>query len=439
MQVNQDAKQIITTLKTEGFQAFLVGGGVRDLLLGQTPSEWDITTSAKPDEVTALFAKVIPTGIDYGTVTVMLNGHPFEVTTFRSDEKYVDGRHPSNVKFTGDIHCDLSRRDFTINALAYDPITKELIDDFNGQADLKEKIIRTVGNPVERFSEDGLRSVRACRFAAKLGFTIEEKTFAAIHQTLNITAKVAPERLHDELVKMLASPKPSIGFDLMQRSGLLKLILPELENCVNVEQPPEFHKYDVFWHNLAACDAAPKDNLVIRLAALLHDIAKPACKVEMHFYNHDKAGTLAVEELLWRLKFSSAEIKKIANLVDNHMFNYTEDWTDAAVRRFLRRIGGVENVADLFALRRADVAAMKSNLGTQYLGELQKRIDKIVAEQNALQIADLKVNGNDIMKELKLTPGPKVGEILEALLEKVLDEPKLNEKDKLLQLAKTIN
>jgi len=432
------ALQIIKTLKEKGHQAFLVGGCVRDLMLRIRVSEWDVTTSAKPEEVTKLFKKVVPTGIEYGTVTILLNDGQYEVTTFRSDEKYVDGRHPDNVKFTDDIHLDLSRRDFTINAFAYDPIEDKFIDDFDGQKDLKKKTIRTVGNPIDRFSEDGLRSVRACRFAAKLEFKIEPKTFAAIPETLAVTKKVAPERIHDELVKMLAADKPSIGFELMRKSGLLKLIMPELETCYGVEQPRKFHKYDVYWHNLHSCDIAPKGNIILRLAALLHDIDKPACKVDLTFYNHDKIGAKTAEAILKRLKFSNLEIKKITNLISHHMFNYTSDWSDAAVRRFIRRIGGPENVADLFALRQADTKAMEREIDSEYLKELQKRIDKIIEEEHALSVADLKINGEDVMKTLKIKPGPKVGEVLHALLEKVLDDPKLNKKDTLQKLIKSL-
>ncbi len=430
------ALQIIKTLKSHGHQAYLVGGCVRDLLLDLAVKEWDITTSARPEEVSQLFHKVVPTGIEYGTVTCLVDDGTYEVTTFRSDEKYVDGRHPSNVAFTDDICKDLSRRDFTINALAYDPETGELIDNFDGQSDLKKKLIRTVGDPIERFSEDGLRSVRACRFAAKLEFKLVKDTLAAIPKTLAVTQKVAPERLHDELVKMLAADKPSIGFELMRQTGLLKLILPELEECVDVAQPPNFHKYDVYWHSLYACDAAPKNNLSLRLAALLHDVSKPACKVDMTFYDHDKQGAALTEKILKRLKFSNAEVKKVSNLVSHHMFNYTPEWSDAAVRRFIRRIGGLRNVADLFAVRRADTSAMASEIGVSYLAELQKRIDKIVAEEQALDVGDLKINGEDIMKTLKIKPGPKVGQVLHQLLEKVLDEPKLNERQTLIELIK---
>ncbi|MBN2058267.1 MAG: CCA tRNA nucleotidyltransferase [Candidatus Saganbacteria bacterium] len=430
------ALNIIKTLQSNGHQAYLVGGCVRDLLLGLEVKEWDITTSAKPDEVGRLFHKVVPTGIDYGTVTALVDGGTYEVTSFRADEQYVDGRHPSNVVFCADLHQDLSRRDFTINALAYDPLADDLVDDHNGQADLKKKLIRAVGDPVARFSEDGLRSVRACRFAAKLGFAIEKGTLAAIPKTLATTRKVAPERIHDELVKLLAADRPSAGFELMRQTGLLKLILPELEHCLGVEQPPNFHKYDVYWHSLYACDAAPKDNLVLRLSALLHDIAKPDCKVDDTFYNHDKVGAATAENILRRLKFSNQIFKQVSNLVSHHMFNYTSEWSDAAVRRFIRRVGGPENIKDLFALRLADTSAMEREIDSQYLVELQTRIDKIIAQQHALDVADLKINGEDVMLQLNIPAGPRVGQVLHTLLEKVLDDPQLNERETLLKLIK---
>lgn len=434
--IPQAAINTIRTLKGKGYQAFLVGGCVRDLLLGSHPNEWDIATSAEPEEVSKSFEKVIPTGLEYGTVTVLLPDGQYEVTTFRSDEKYIDGRHPSNVRFTTDVYLDLSRRDFTINALAYDPIETKLIDDHNGQEDLKHRLIRAIGDPLERLAEDGLRSIRACRLAAKLGFTIEEQTFSAISKTLSITQKVAPERIHDEIIKLLSAPKPSVGFDLMAKSGLLKIILPELEACRGVEQPPEFHKYDVYWHSLYACDAAPPDNVILRLAALLHDIEKPSCKADATFYNHDKVGEQTVRALLQRLKFSRSDLDRIANLVDNHMFNYASAWGDAAVRRFIRRVGR-ENIPDLFALRLADTKAMEREIDFNYLTELQGRIDKIIAQQNALHIKDLKVNGRDVMQILNLSPGPKIGKILGALLEKVLEDPELNDRVKLLELTKS--
>jgi poly(A) polymerase/tRNA nucleotidyltransferase (CCA-adding enzyme) len=247
---------------------------------------------------------------------------------------------------------------------------------------------------------------------------------------------VAAERVHDELVKLLAAEKPSIGFELMRKAGILNLVLPELEACAGVEQPPQFHKFDVYWHSLYSCDAAPRDNYRVRLAALLHDVGKPSCKVGFTFYNHDQVGTQAAEALLKRLKFSNDDIKAITNLIGNHMFDYTANWSDAAVRRFIRRIGGVENVKDLFAIRRADAEAMEQVAGLDYLKELEARIQKVIEEENALHVSDLKISGEDVMRELKILPGPKVGEVLGALLEKVLDDPSLNERDKLLELIK---
>ena len=435
--IKSGAAEIIRILQSKNYQAYLVGGSIRDLLLGLTPKEWDITTSARPEEVSRLFKKAIPTGLEYGTVTVLLADGQYEVTTFRSDEKYVDGRHPANVRFTTDIHADLARRDFTVNAIAYDPATDKLIDDHAGQADLKKKLIRTVGAATARFSEDGLRPVRACRFAAQLGFEIDSATLAAIPGSLATVKKVSAERLHDELVKMLAADKPSIGLEYLRRAGLLEIILPELVTCVGIEQPAEFHPHDVYWHSLFSCDAAPKDNLTVRLAALFHDLGKPACKEGFTFYNHDKVGAEIAERLMRRLKFSNDEIDRVVNLVASHMFDYSSKWSDAAVRRFIRRIGGVENVPDLFLLRRADVQAMHQNIGTDYLVELQARIDQIIADENALQVKNLKVDGQDVMRTLGLKPGPKVGQVLNDLLEKVLDDPNLNERETLLRLIRS--
>ncbi|MCU0640742.1 MAG: HD domain-containing protein [Candidatus Margulisbacteria bacterium] len=436
MQVKAGAAAIIRELQSRGFQALVVGGCVRDTLLGRTPAEWDLTTSARPAEVKKLFKKVVPTGLKYGTVTVILDDGQYEVTTFRSDERYVDGRHPDNVRFTDDIHQDLARRDFTVNALAYDPQSDTLIDDHGGRKDLASRLLRTVGDPVARFSEDGLRPLRGCRLAATLGFRLEAPTLAAMAKTGRVAKKVALERVHDELVKLLAAEKPSVGLEYMRQAGLLALFLPELSQGVGIKQPPEYHQYDVYWHNLYACDAAPRDQLTVRLAALLHDIGKPACQHGMTFYDHDQTGAKMAAKLLRRLKFSNADIEATVNLIANHMFDYRSGWSDAAVRRFLRRIGGLDNVAPLFALRRADTAAMRHTHGTDYLTELQQRIDRIVAAENALQVSALKVDGRDVMKTLKIKPGPQVGQVLHALLEQVLDDPKLNEKTTLLKLIK---
>lgn len=431
----KDLINIVKTIKKAGFKCYAVGGGIRDVLLGKKVALWDLTTDATPGEVSKLFRKVIPTGIEFGTVTVIVKKIPYEITTFRSDERYSDGRHPENVIFSKDLKADLSRRDFTINAIAYDPTTGELVDRFHGQKDLKKKIIRTVGDSVERFSEDGLRPLRACRFAAKLGFKIDKKTLDAIPKCIETAKKVSMERVHDELLKMLASEKPSIGLDLMRRSGLLSIYMPELEQCYGVEQPKTFHKYDVYWHSLYSCDAISKNKPILRLASLLHDIEKPQCKAGSTFYNHDIKGAESAYNIMKRLKFSNEHIQYVTNLIKNHMFNYTSEWSDAAIRRFIRRVG-LKNIEDLFELRRADIKAMEREVEAGHPRDLRKRIKKIIDEQNALHLQDLKVNGNDVMKVLGIKQGPEVGEMLETLLEKVLDDPKLNTRAKLIELIK---
>ena len=429
---------IIHRLQENGFQAYVVGGAVRDLLLGSPVYDWDITTDAAPKLVSSLFEKVVPTGIKYGTVTVMLEDGDFEVTTFRCDEKYSDGRHPDKVSFTNDLEEDLSRRDFTVNAIAYDPISEKLVDPFDGKSDLSNKLIKAVGAPLDRFNEDGLRSLRACRFAAKLDFTIEKNTLSAAAATMKVFKKVASERVRDEILKMLSSEKPSIGFEYMRQTGLLKIILPELEKCVGVKQPKQFHAHDVYFHAVYACDAAPKELPMVRLAALLHDISKPQCKKGDTFYDHDNKGAETAEKIMKRLKFGSDDIKEVKNLIKNHMFNYTGQWSDSAVRRFIKRVG-LDSLEDLFILRIADMNAMEREVDAEYLKELKGRIQKVVDEENALNISDLKLSGKDIMKELKLAQGPKVGRILAFLLDNVLEDPSLNSRKNLLSLAKKYN
>lgn len=426
---------IVETLQKSGFKAYVVGGSIRDLLIGIPVYDWDITTDAIPDLVSSLFKKVIPTGVEYGTVTVMLDDGAYEVTTFRSDENYSDGRRPDKVSFTKDIRDDLSRRDFTMNAIAYDPLSKELIDPFNGRADIKAKLVRAVGDPEKRLGEDGLRSLRACRFAAKLGFEIEEKALSAISKTLDVFGKVAPERVHDEIMKMMMADKPSVGFEYMRKTGLLKLIMPELEAGLGVEQPKPFHVHDVYYHNIYACDSAPKELPLVRLAALLHDISKPECKKDGTFYDHDIQGSDSAEAILKRLKFSNDDIEDVANLVRNHMFNYTPEWSDSAVRRFIKRVG-IDNLEDLFLLRIADMKAMEKEINSSYLKDLKDRIKWVIEAEDALDVSDLKINGKQVMQVLGCGPGPKIGEVLNGLLEKVLDDPSLNEKDRLIEMVK---
>jgi tRNA nucleotidyltransferase (CCA-adding enzyme) len=433
---------VIEVLQNSGHKAYFVGGCVRDLMLKKKPLEWDITTDAAPIATQKLFKKVVPTGIEFGTVTVVHDDGSYEVTAFRADEKYSDGRHPDKVTFTKSLEDDLSRRDFTVNAMAYDPFSKEFVDRFDGKGDIKRKLIKAVGDPEDRFNEDGLRPVRACRFAAKLDFKIEGKTLDAIGRTLNKVKMVAPERIHDELVKMLDADKPSIGIEYMRGSGLLKAIMPELDACFGVDQPKPFHKYDVYRHSLYTCDALSNGSYQLRLAGLLHDIAKPQCKElrpgtksGMTFYAHDEHGVKKAREIMTRMRFSNADIDYVENLIKNHMFNYTSDWSDSAVRRFMIRVG-VGNLEDLFALRVADLKAMDREIIQNNLPELKKRIARVIEEDNALNVKSLKIDGEDVMKALNIGPGPKVGEVLNELLERVLEDPTLNERDELLDMIR---
>lgn len=423
-----------------GFQCYLVGGAVRDMLIGRPLTDFDIATDALPAEVQKMFPRVIPTGIKHGTVTVLFQGTRFEVTTFRIEREYLDGRRPGSVVFTPSIEEDLKRRDFTINSMAYDLAKGRLLDPHQGREDLRRGIIRAIGSPLERFREDGLRPVRACRFAAQFGFSIEPQTFAAISSSLETVRKVSAERIRDELVRLLASREPSIGFRLMERSGLLALILPELAGAAGVEQRG-LHCFDVLEHSLRSCDAAPADNLVVRLAALLHDIGKPAClqrseSGEPRFHGHERVSARMAEEALQRLRFSNEVIRRTCHLIRHHMFDGSEECSDAALRRLVARVGE-DNLADLLALRRADqIGTCGDRRPSASLEAFQKRLERVLAESRAFTRKDLAVDGNTLMAELGLEPGPQIGILLDQLLQAVLEDPALNEREKLLEIAR---
>lgn len=434
--------EFINTFYKNGFECYLIGGCVRDLILGYEIYDYDFATNARPEQVMKLFKRVIPTGIKHGTVTVMVKGLEFEVTTFRSDGKYLDGRRPEMVHYAESLDEDVMRRDFTINGMAYDLKKDEVIDYVGGMDDLNQGIIRTIGDPIERFSEDGLRTFRACRFAAKLGFTIEEKTFEAIGETLNISAMVSAERIREELMKLLTSGIPSVGLECMRKSGLLKLWLPELDSCYDIDQN-KFHVHDIYYHSLYSCDAAPADKPLIRLSALLHDVGKVNTKRigddgDYTFYNHEVIGARIVRKILKRLKFSNAEMETVNNLVLNHMFHYTDDWSDGAVRRFMRKVG-VENIPDLFVLREADRVGNGSRSGLpEPIMILKQRIAKVIEAENAITVRDLNIDGNILMEKFDLKPGPVIGKILHELLEIVLDHPELNTCEMLLEKSAEI-
>jgi poly(A) polymerase/tRNA nucleotidyltransferase (CCA-adding enzyme) len=433
---------IANKFNERGFQCYLIGGSVRDLILGRKVYDYDFATDAHPEQVSALFKKVIPTGVKHGTVTVIKNGHLFEITTYRADGKYIDGRRPESVRFSSTLEEDVLRRDFTINGLAYDLTTDRLIDFVDGVADIEAGVIRTIGDPLERFNEDGLRPYRACRFATKLEFSIDPETFAAIAQTINVARMVSIERVRDEFKKILESKKPSIGIEYLRETGLLKVFLPELDACHDIDQN-KFHMFDVYHHSIYSCDAAPRDNLPVRLAALLHDIGKiPTRRTgddgDYTFYNHEVISAKMTRKILKRLKFSNETIARVNNLVLNHMFHYTDDWTDGAVRRFMRKVG-VENISELFLLRQADRKGNGSRTGLPApILRLQHRIERVIEEANAMTVKDLDINGTVIMETLGLTPGPAVGRILSQLLEIVLDDPAMNKRELLLEKAKEI-
>jgi poly(A) polymerase/tRNA nucleotidyltransferase (CCA-adding enzyme) len=444
--IEQDIYEIAEKFFNSGYKLYLVGGIIRDNLLNIDISgkESDLATDATPEEIKRIFRKgVIPTGIKHGTVTLIYKDKNYEITTFRIEGKYSDGRRPDEVKYAKTIYEDLSRRDFTINALAFDLKSKKLIDNFNGLADLENKIIRTIGDPDKRFREDGLRLIRAIRFATTLGFTIEEKTFKSIVKNIDMIKSVSFERIRDEFVKILGAEKPSIGIELLRKTEILRLIIPELLLGFGVVQN-KFHKYSIYYHNIYSCDYAPKDNLVVRLAALFHDIAKPHTKKipedrendEATFYNHEVLGTILAKRILKRLKFSNEIIEKVLNLIRNHMFYYTEEWTDSAVRRFIRKVG-LDNIEDIFKLREADrLASGIRSENSYHLELLKKHINKILEEENAFSIRDLKVNGYDVMEIKKIPPSPLVGKILNYLFEIVLNDPSKNERETLLKLIK---
>lgn len=514
----------------EGFKVYLAGGAIRDVMLKYTPHDYDLYTDATPDQMVEVFSRVITVGAKFGTVIALQRDdqgetYEVEVTTLRSEEQYIRGRWPSKVKFETDIYKDLARRDFTINSMALNldeqglnylntkvapsdsrpehikenTKTFTVIDPHDGQGDLKKKVVKAVGSPLERFSEDGLRTFKACRMASQLGFTLDSKTGEAIGQSLTIADQISRERIRDEFLDILyKSPKPSHGIELLRKTGLLKLFLPELLETVGVKQPIG-HVDDVYTHTLRTIDIAPDR---VKLAALFHDIGKPQKAMpDGHFYGHDILGAEIAEEVMTRLKFPKKEIQRIKILVKFHMFYYPhyqdqedgppqaqtrqtqteqthpqqaqvrpaqtqqtqkqqgkisqtkvtpkpapakgkhqqnpEDkphWTDAAVRRFIRRVGE-ENIEDLFTLRIADANSNPASIWeSKEIEALEKRIAAIRQQDMALKVTDLAIDGNDLMK-LGVPQGPQMGKILNNLLEKVIDDPNLNSKEKLLEIV----
>jgi tRNA nucleotidyltransferase (CCA-adding enzyme) len=440
-QVPKDVFGLCDKLRGAGKRSWIVGGCVRDMLLGRGVADWDLCTDALPDELLTVFPRAIPTGIEHGTVTVVIAGKHYEVTTLRGETTYSDGRRPDSVHFVSDIAADLARRDFTFNAIAIDPQTGTVIDPWGGQKDLAARVLRAVGDPLQRFGEDGLRVLRAARFVATLEVDLDPATEAAIGPTLSTYKKVSHERIRDEWVKAMKAKKPSRAFEVMRTTGILDITCPELLLGVGMEQN-KYHAYDVWRHGMECLDACVGDP-ILRIAALLHDIGKPATRAmgektkDWTFYNHEKIGAEIADPICQRLRFSNDERARITHLVRHHLICYQSDWTDAAVRKWIRRVGK-ERLLDLYALNEADVRGKGRDASGDLsnLEALKVHVEKMLAEGSALSTRDLKVNGRDLMKELNLTPGPILGELLEGLLELVLTDPAVNERDILLERAR---
>ncbi len=428
---------IINNLQLHGYEAFAVGGCVRDSILARRPQDWDITTSARPEEIKRLFRRTVDTGIEHGTVTVLLGRDSFEVTTYRVDGAYEDSRHPSEVRFTNRLEEDLKRRDFTINAMAYNDDVR-LVDAFGGMQDLNHHLIRCVGNPVERFTEDALRILRAVRFSAQLNFPIEPETAEAVRKLAPNLRNISAERIQAELVKLLVSPHPERLQDAYEL-GITRIILPEWDAMVGVEQDTPHHKYDVAEHTLRAMKNVKRDK-ILRLTMLFHDMGKPSVKTtDENGRDHFKGHALVSEELarriLRRLKFDNETIRVVTRLVCYH--DYRVEATPKNVRRAMNRIG-----VDLFpyylAVRMADVKAQspyQRREKIENIVEMRRLYQEILEKKECITLRQLAVGGRDLMN-LGMKPGRELGSMLSELLEYVLDDPERNKKDILCDYVK---
>ena len=437
---DRGARSILERLEQQGYEAGAVGGCVRDLLRGEAPHDWDITTSARPEEVLRAFAgeTVLTTGLRHGTVTVLLDGSPYEVTTYRTDGTYTDGRRPDAVVFVSALEEDLARRDFTVNAMALDR-RGTLHDPFGGRADLQRGVIRCVGEPERRFREDGLRLMRALRFAAALDFAIHPDTARALHACRDMLTHVAGERIQAELFRLL--PGPGVGRALRAFPDVLGVFWPELAPLPGFDQHSPFHAYDLWEHTVRAVEGAPP-TVPLRLAALLHDVGKPPCfSVDKsgagHFYRHPAASARLADEMLRRLHTSNALREEVVTLVERHHWDLTPD--EALVRRRLRQLGP-EGVFSLLALQRADLHGQAENVAAPRLAELDRTealAREVLARRPCLTLKELAFTGRDVL-DLGVSPGPAVGEILRALLDRVAEGELPNTREALLPAAQAL-
>ncbi len=437
VELPKSVKEILAKFNKAGFQIYIVGGAVRDVIMGKIVNDWDFTTNATPEEI----LKVVPGGLynnQFGTVFTDNPDdpdRPHEITTYRKEEGYSDARHPDKVVWGKSLEEDLSRRDFTINSLALDKALK-IIDLYKGEEDIKNKLIRAVGDPNDRFSEDALRMMRAVRIAAEIGFLIENETFEAIKKNAPLISKIAKERVKEEFFKLLASPNPYDGVILFKNSGLMAEILPEMEKCFGVEQksPGRHHIYDVGNHLLMSLKNCKSIDPVTRFATLVHDIGKPLTYKKLEngtitFYNHEMVSTKIAESIADRLRFSNKEKDRFIKLIRWHQFTVDEHQTDSAIRRIIKNVG-LENIEDMLALRVADRLGGGARETSWRLEEFKKRLVEV--QKEPFSVKDLKINGNDVMKELKLNPGPEIGKILNDLFEKVVNKEIENNKESLL-------
>ena len=436
IQLPGKVKCIIDTLEEAGFEAYAVGGCVRDSMLGRKPEDWDITTSASPWQVKELFPVTVDTGIKHGTVTVLIGHEGFEVTTYRIDGEYEDKRHPKEVLFTSDLLEDLKRRDFTINAMAYND-KKGLVDAFGGARDLEDKKIQCVGDPVERFTEDALRLMRAVRFSAQLGFSIEGRTKEVIPALAGNLADISEERIQTELVKLLVSGHPE-ELRTLYETGMTKVFLPEFDRMMATPQNNLHHCYNVGDHTIAALGYVRPDK-VLRLTMLLHDVAKPVCKSVdgegiYHFYGHPERGAQMAREILQRLKFDNNTIGKVTALIRWH--DHRPKLEEASVRRAVHQ-AGPEQYPALFEVKYADTMAKnqyKREEKLAYLAGYKKNYQEILEQKQCLGLKDLAVNGKDLI-QLGMEQGKGLGDTLDRLLSHVLEFPEDNTREVLLRLA----
>lgn len=455
IEIPTGAAYILQQLNKHGYEAYIVGGCVRDSLLGKQPNDWDITTSAKPEAVKAIFHRTIDTGIQHGTVTVLVDreilddgsgslashtDYAFEVTTYRVDGVYTDHRRPESVCFTASLEEDLKRRDFTINAMAYNP-EQGVIDIFGGQEDLEKGIIRCVGEASERFDEDALRILRAVRFAAQLDFVIEDQTREAMRDQAKFLKDISVERICTELTKMIVSKHPE-RLEEAYELGLTQMFLPEFDVMMQTPQNNQYHLYDVGHHTLKVMEAVPATT-VLRYAALLHDVGKPKCKTTDetgvdHFYGHQELSAKMARTTLRRLKLDNDTIDQVCRLVKNHDYGLSGDGPGMkSFRRFVAQLGA-EHFADFLEIRKGDMAGQSAyhlEQRRQVIAHMEAMYAEIIEQKQCLKLSELAIGGKDLIA-IGVKPGPDMGRILKALLDRVLEEPELNTREQLLAIVK---